>query len=251
MSNKGFSLIELMISIAILAFISIMVTQTTVRSFQLREDLATEGEFNNSIRLASGVMERDISQVFSPIMMMPKPNPSATPGMQQQTTAANPFPFWGNPTDASGVRSSRFQGTDRKMSFITASNERVYKDAKESIFAKITYSLEPDPKPEPGLEGTMALFRTINTRAFELELDEKYDKTYKILAGIKSGAFKYFLRGRDIWQTSWDTESQDYRNHYPDTVEIQMEILGSRQMSFSGRYRYRLEVPIHGLFPST
>ncbi|MCM0605379.1 MAG: prepilin-type N-terminal cleavage/methylation domain-containing protein [Xanthomonadaceae bacterium] len=251
MNRKGFSLIEVMISIAILALISIMVTQTTTKSFQLREDLSVEGEFHNGIKLAMNVVERDITHVFSPLMMMikAKTGEGQTPFTQ---SAPNPGPFWGPALDEAGIRNSRFQGQEKKMSFITSSHERVYKDSRESLFAKITYNLEPDPKPAEGQEGTLALFRTVNTNAFEVDGDErKTDKTYKILSGIKSGSFKYFQRGKDIWQRSWDTEANEYKNHFPDTVELLLEVVGPRQLSFQGRYHYRLEEPIHGIFPST
>lgn len=251
MNRNGFSLIEIMISIAILALISIMVTQTTTKSFQLREDLANEGEFHNGIKLAMNVVERDITHVFSPQMMMVKPkNTEAQEAFTQ--SAPNPAPFWGSVLDPSGIRSSRFQGQERKMSFITSAHERVYKDARESIFAKITYSIESDPKPEEGLEGTLALFRTINTNAFDVDGDDrKNDKTYKILSGIKSASFKYFQRGKDVWQRTWDTESNEYKNHFPDTVELFFEVTSPKKLSFQGRFHYRLEVPIHGIFPST
>lgn len=250
MNRDGFSLIEIMISVAILAMISLVVVQTTTRSFQLRDDLSAEGEFNNSIKLAMNVVERDISQVFSPLMLIPKPKTGEQQG--PPASASNPPQFWGPIMNASGIRNSRFQGSERKMSFVASAYERVYKDAKESFFAKITYFVDADPKPEPGLEGTQALFRTINTNVFDVEGDDrKTDRTYKILTGIKSVTFKYFLRGKDIWQRSWDTESVDYKNHFPDSIEINLEVSGPRNMSHLGRYLYRLEVPIHGIFPST
>ena len=248
MNRNGFSLIEIMISIAILAMISLMVVQTTTRSFQLKEDLGSEGEFNNSIKLAMNVVERDVSQVFTPLMMMPKSKADAAP----MAAVPNPAPFWGGMMNPSGLRSSRFHGSERKMSFVTAAHERVYKDAKESFFEKVTYSIEADPKPDPGLEGTLALFRTTNTNVFDVDGDDrKTDKTYKLLSGIKSAQFKFFQRGKDVWQRSWDTESNEFKNHFPDAVEIMIDITGKRQLSYQGRFLYRLEAPIHGLFPST
>lgn len=250
MNRSGFSLIEVMISIAILALISVMIVQTTSRSFQLREDLASEGEFHNSIKLAMNVMERDITHVFSPLMMMIKPKAS-TEGTAIPVTNPNVSTFWGVPMDSSGLRNSRFQGQERKMSFISSSHERVYKDARESYFVKVTYNIEADPKPAPGQEGTLALFRTINTNAFDTEGDErKTDKTYRILAGIKSANFQYFQRGKDVWIKSWDTANKDFMNHFPDTVELLLDVLGPGQLSFQGRFHYRLEAPIHGIFPS-
>ena len=114
MNRKGFSLIEVMISIAILALISVMVTQTTSKSFQLREDLSVEGEFHNGIKLAMNVVERDITHVFSPLMMMIKPK--AGEGQPSFTQSApNPAAFWGPALDEAGIRSSRFQGQEKKI----------------------------------------------------------------------------------------------------------------------------------------
>jgi prepilin-type N-terminal cleavage/methylation domain-containing protein len=68
-TTAGFTLIEVLISIVILTFISLGIYQSTTETFHLREILSNEGDFYNSIRLSMNIMQRDISMIYSPTLM--------------------------------------------------------------------------------------------------------------------------------------------------------------------------------------
>src|SRR5690348_1896944 len=50
--QAGFTLIEVMVSMAIMVFISLAIYQAMTETYKLREVLSVEGDFYNSIRLA-------------------------------------------------------------------------------------------------------------------------------------------------------------------------------------------------------
>ncbi|MGK5085126.1 prepilin-type N-terminal cleavage/methylation domain-containing protein, partial [Bdellovibrionota bacterium FG-1] len=78
---RGFTLIELMISVVILTFISLGIYQLTVETYHLRDVLSAEGEFYNSVRMAMDILGRDISTIYSPALLkLPQPQPSSNPG---------------------------------------------------------------------------------------------------------------------------------------------------------------------------
>jgi prepilin-type N-terminal cleavage/methylation domain-containing protein len=267
--SSGFTLIEVIIVMVILVFISLGIYQLTTETYRLRESLAAEGEFHNSIRMAMDVVQRDVSAMFSPILSRPEPapSPSAAPNspasfQSQQELAAlaasdqgKTSSFWLGATEKSGLRASRFVGTATKMSFISASHIRIYRDRPESDFAKVTYELvRSDYKEFPD---TFALLKIANPDAFDDD-DRRSDKNagrYLLLHGIKSLRFRYWRKDKDNgigkWETSWDSDKEDFREKYPDKVEITLEVIGPERLSHTGIYTFRPEVPLRGLNPST
>jgi prepilin-type N-terminal cleavage/methylation domain-containing protein len=269
-NKAGFTLLEVLISIVILTFISLGIYQSTSETFKLREILSNEGDFYNSIRLSMNIMQRDISLIYSPVLMLPtaSPTPSGQPqgapvggGAQPRTAPSLSFlqsdpdlaqesDFWEAAVDKSGIRPSRFIGTDKKISFIANSHYRMYKDLPESEFAKITYELVEDEFDKD----SMMLIKTESTDVFQME--ERKDlsrRTYALLHGIKKLKFRYYNKNEEngTWDTKWDTDSNDNRNIFPDIVEINFEVTGPSKLFFNGIYDFRPEIPLNGLNPSS
>jgi prepilin-type N-terminal cleavage/methylation domain-containing protein len=272
----GFTLIEVVIVLVILTFISIGIYQMTTETFKLRDELAAEGEFYNSIRMSMDIVQRDVSTMFSPIISRPNPGPSpnpANPGTLPPPPNAQDMQvllssdqgktssFWLAATDKTGLRNSRFVGTNEKITFVSASHVRVYKDTPESDFAKITYELVRDEEnkdnPNKDLADSLALLRTENTDAFDDDdrHSEKYGHRFLLLHGIKKLRFRYWRKDKDNglgrWETSWDNDKDDYKDKYPDIVEITIEVNGPQKLSFTGVYKFRPEVPLRGMDPSS
>ena len=53
------------------------------------------------------------------------------------------------------------------------------------------------------------------------------------------------------WDNSWDNDKEDYKEKYPDIIEITVEVNGPDKLSHTGIYKFRPEVPISGINPST
>ncbi len=278
----GFTLIEVLISIFIMTFISIGIYQATTETFRLRDRLTVEGEFYNSTRFAIDILQRDITMMYTPTLILPlseqpavkKPNtpgtsnpfadPSdplagggaASPDLPEPGDDAQKTKFFMPAIGKTGVRPMRFQGAKDKMSFLTASFHRVYADSKASELAKVTYELGEDERKE-GLEpgvATQALVKTEspNITFIDDDKDEGF-KTYKLLYGIKTLAFRYcrVKDGKCVWFDNWDSDLTDTKNQYPDMVEVKIEILGPQKLRYEGTYEFRPEMPLRGLSPST
>jgi general secretion pathway protein J len=256
-NSRGFTLIEIMIVMAILAFISMGTYQATLETFKLRDSLSAESDFYNELRFSMNVVNRDVTLLYSPLIMKP-PGPSPSPGVvanppqpQLAQDSASESTFWSPPIDATGIRPSRFQGTDVKMSFISASHIRIYKDARETELAKISYELEKDAG-NTDVPDAMVLVKHESPNVFE-EDERKDTQThiYPLLHGIKKLKYRYYNQDKDHWETTWDSDSQDQHNIYPDQIEITIEIGGPQKQSFSGVYKFKPEVPIRGIDPSS
>jgi prepilin-type N-terminal cleavage/methylation domain-containing protein len=271
-SEAGFTLIEVLISVVVLTFISLGIYQLTTQTFRLRDSLSIEGEFYNSIRLAMNVLGRDVAAIYTPeLMKPPTPQPSgnpaggvvaaAPPDVDFQnllsTDAGRTTPFWLPAIEKSGLRPSHFIGTDLKISFLALSHVRIYRDAPDSIFAKISYELVHDENPGvPGVTDALMLVRTESTNAFDDDdrRDRNYSRKLPLLHGIKKLKYRYWKKDGTAtgkWDTSWDNEKEDYKGKFPDLVEVTFEVIGPEHLSFEGIYKFRPEVPLRGLDPST
>jgi prepilin-type N-terminal cleavage/methylation domain-containing protein len=273
-TTAGFTLIEVLISIVILTFISLGIYQSTTETFHLREILSNEGDFYNSIRLSMNIMQRDISMIYSPTLMLPNPSPSpsvsgaaavaarpAFGGAQPNPQASLAFlqndpdlavesDFWVAAVDKTGIRPSRFIGTDKKISFIGLSHYRMYKDLPESEFSKITYELVEDEFDKESL----MLIKTESTDVFQMEDRKDLTKrTYALLHGIKKLKFRFYRKDKNLgeWQPSWDSDTDEVRNIFPDIVEVNFEVTGPSKLFFNGIYYFRPEIPLNGLNPSS
>ncbi|MBI4924476.1 MAG: prepilin-type N-terminal cleavage/methylation domain-containing protein [Bdellovibrio sp.] len=269
-SCYGFTLMEVMISIFLLVVISIAVSQTVTNTYKIREIIMNEGDFYNSIRLSVGILDRDISMLYSPTILL-KSNKTAPTQHANHPTPPSTNPqinsndqyemeevlasdlglmsqFWTPAVHKSGLRPSRFIGAEQKLSFVSVSHIRIYKDSLESEFAKITYELKQDKE----IEGAMVLVKGESTNVFED--DETKDKSwnyYPLLHGITKFKLRYFQKDKSEWLNSWDNEKEEFKEIYPDRIEVQLEVKGPTRLQFEGVYHFKPEIPLRGLDAST
>lgn len=279
--DSGFTLLEVMISTMILAVISLSVYQATTQTYKVRERLVQDGDFYNGIRLAMSIIDRDVMSLFSPTSFKPNTNtntrrtsttdpqgsdPTPRPRQSSRAKALTPqeleklktlqeselgqvSDYWMGATDLSSVRISRFTGTDSKIQLITSAHRRLYKGSTESEFSKTIYELREDPNPEK-IAGTKVLVK-VNDPIFidDKENQEKTEKTFPLLTGVKSFKIRYFRADKRSWERKWDTSLDDMKDRYPDLVEVALEVVGQsdRKLEFTGTYIFKPEMPLYGL----
>ena len=277
LTAAGFTLIEVLISLAILAFISLSIYQGTTQTFRMRDVVIQEGDFYNGIRLSMSILERDLNLLFSPISFVPAPSkkpPGGQPGAPgaggfanrgqpgtegpdldpnsqefQNSDLARTTDFWLGATNKAGVKLSRFTGEGEKMTFVTASHQRIYKDRLESEFIKVTFELRDERPDDPGFEGTKTLVKVIDTNVFDdIEKKEGSKKVYPILPGVKKIAFRYYRKDKTTWDNKWDNSKEDdYKSTYPNLVEVKLEATGGKRLNFEGIYVLKPGVSMYGL----
>jgi hypothetical protein len=261
-SEQGFTLLEVLIALAILIFICFAIFQATTETYKLRDSLTIEGDLNNSLVLSMAVIQRDLNLIYSPKIAMPekKPDPAQIPGQPPINPAQDAitddltqtYTFWSVALQPTGLRPSRLIGTETKLSFISLSNVRIYKEAQESEFAKITYEIRRDENNTDN-PGTSVLVKTQSPNAFDNNArNDTQAITYNVLSGIKSFSFFYHQKEGDTWKVlkNWDTDREETKNLFPDIIEIKLEVLGPKKFSFEGDYKFRPEIPLNGLYPS-
>lgn len=270
-NNRGFTLIEVLISVLILSFISLGIYQATTEAYHLRDVLSTEGEFYNGIRLAMDILGRDVSAIYSPTLSkapdaQPSGRPPDAPNLPDpefaavlQTDAGRTTQFWLPASEKTGLRPSHFIGAETKLSFVSLSHVRIYRDAPESVFAKVSYEIVRDEENRdfPDAQNTMKLVRTVSTNAFDDDdrRDRQHQHKHTLLHGIKKLRFRYWSKEKEEkgrgWQTSWDNDKEDMKEKFPDIIEVTVEVAGPERLNFEGTYKLRPEVPLRGMDPSS
>lgn len=280
-SNKGFTLIEVMIALFILVIIGTATSKAVIDAARLKENLKDETEFSSEFRTSISLLERDLNQIFNPRWFLaadakpldlyaPPAVPSASPGAPATISAAEvneklrgaafqAFEYWGPVFDVTGIRPSRFKGDQNSMSFITASHVRIYQQKKESIYSKVKFDLIKQP-PNPNLNkeqneknaGLLSLVKTENTRAFDLDepKDAPYIQHFTLLNQIKSLKFRYYKLGEKNPVNSWDSEAVDTKSIFPEMVEMELSLQALNGRMLDAKILFKLEAP-NDILPTT
>ncbi len=259
-AQSGFTLIELLIAIVIFAFISLGVYDITNSTFARRESIEQEGDFYNSIRVGLDVLGRDITQLYTPQAgALPgtigqAAQPAGSSGQQPQSgyaQATQNVPlgtateFWGEPINESGVRPSRLQGEETKLSFVSNSHMRIYQDADESEFEKVSYALEDPKTPDPLVKGKLLVKHEDPNVFIDEERGSETDVRYVLVEGVKSISFEYLDGEKDSWSKRWDTAGTDHKGVYPAIIKVTLEVYFTRsENTFTVVQQYRPELPL-------
>lgn len=176
-NEKGFTLLEILIAIVLLAFITIGVVSVTENAFNTKERTGEVNKDNLAIETAMSRFEWDFSQIYSPLYFttimnfnqpagtppgnapIPDPEnpnpggiaPQINPNLQAYAEAINTRlqlneHFMGISKD--GALIPRFYAPEKNLfEFFTTSNRRKLENTKQSHFAWVRYTLaDPDPK---------------------------------------------------------------------------------------------------------
>ena len=279
-NDRGFTLIEVMISLFILVLIGVTTSKAVIEAAKLKEVLKEETESSSEFRTSIGFIERDLNQVFNPRWFLPPDqkaiDPYAAPVPQQAGIAAPTFTveemnrkmrgqafmptdFWGPVFDITGIRPSRFKGTENTMSFVSASHTRIYQQKKESIYAKIRYEVIPQAvnpnltrEQAEQMKGLQTLQKIENTQAFNFDdpKDAPSINYYAILNNIKKIKFGYYKRGEKDPVHTWDSEALDSKGIFPEAVEVEVSILSPNGRTIDAKILFKLESP-NDVLPTT
>jgi prepilin-type N-terminal cleavage/methylation domain-containing protein len=267
-SEQGFTLIEVLISITLLIIISLSIYQATTQTYRYRDTLIREGDFYNGIRLSMGIMERDITLLFSPKLMNPYFSPAPRPGTTDPNQPVDqPFggaplvqdpalaelmsselsqvtDYWLGVTDKTAIRDSRFVGTEDSIRFVSASHQRIYRNYPESDFVKILYEMREDTD-EGAIDGTRVLYKIEDPNVFD-DIEKRGDtsKQYALLPGIKSLKFRYYRKDKKTWERTWDSSKGDWVGLFPDLIEVQIEVTAAGRQNFTGTFTFKPEGPL-------
>jgi general secretion pathway protein J len=187
----GFTLIEVMIAVAITALLGAMTLGTFRQLDRAREVTEDQGD-------RYGAASRALSRLADELTMA----------------------FVSNHFDQNRYRErpTLFLGREDKVLFCTFAHERLARDVRESDQAVVEYTLESDPSHS----GDQALFRREKAR-----IDEEADRggSKDVVADhLQSFQLEYWDTKRNDWSREWSTRSVDHPSDLPSRVRVQLEL---------------------------
>jgi general secretion pathway protein J len=208
MKQSGFTLIEVMVSIAILAFIMVLLWSSTGQSLNAKERFERRDGIYHEGRVSLRKMADDLSMAFL----------IRAPGTRAATAAAAA----GQPPVAEIATRPRpitfFIGEDEgerdAVRFTSLSNLRLFKNAKTSDQAKINYKVVAD-------EEESDKFNLVRT--YSPWLDEKdtvEGASYVVAENIREFNVEYYDQRKQEWVREWNSTLIDWRDRLPRAVRI-------------------------------
>lgn len=190
-SQSGFTLLEVMVSIALLSLVVVLLYASFSNVFLAMDQTSQDANLVREARQVTQRFNRELSLAYL---------------SQQNVQLA------GGLGDL-GVTRWAFISDGEKLNFTSLANTKLYKDFNESDQAEIGYYLVDDPNRR----GLYKLVRRIDTTLDEDP--EEGGREMTIATGVEELHFRFYDANKDDWYDSWDTNRQETNNRLPWAVE--------------------------------
>jgi type II secretion system protein J len=190
--KSGFTLIEVMIAVTILAGMALAMFGASSQILNSKDLVEERDERNHSVSFALTRMAEDFSSAYiikSADMLGTK--------------------FEGEVA---------FKGKEDRVDFVNFNHLRFIQDAKEADSMEVGYYLAPDPD-DPDLRILMRRESTV------VDKDTgSGGQSFAMLEGVKTLRFQYLPADSDEFKAVWDTTSVEAGNKMPRAVKIFLEV---------------------------
>jgi type II secretion system protein J len=186
-TNNGFTLLEIIVSITILAAMMLSITQISTGLSKARDKSSERLENQHSLILVLTKLSDDLRTAFNADKK-----------------------FWGK----DDYYRTGFIGDETSLNFSTMSNVHRIENHRDTNQAVVGYSLERQD------DGNYRLLRRSTDTLVE-QLEEG-GTPYVLLTDLKELTFSYYDANQKEWQSSWDTDSVTTMGKLPKQVKVQL-----------------------------
>lgn len=218
-SAAGFTLMEVMIAVAITALMGTLVASSFHSSFKAKEIVEGEAERYRMLRGAMNRMSREIGAAFV----------SDRYDLKRYRD--------------SNDRPTNFIGDRDRLLFTSLGHQRLYADAKESDQMVVEYSVKTST--ERKANGRRDLIRRENPI-----LDERMDRggtEDALFEGVQRLELAYWDSDKKDWVNEWDTRRSERKSILPTRVRITLHALDENGKEV--RYTTQARVMLNTEFP--
>lgn len=238
MNSRGFTLIEVIIAVVILTFLTLFTSESIRNAVSSKKKIIRDIDRFAEVRDALRVMERDINMAFNyrdinidlyneaqkerekrkQEAKKKQPNPDGTTPDPDNNTEEKPFV----PKEQKIL--TQFRGSSNELHFSTRSYVRMAKDEQASDQAEVGYSLKTcksrvDPKKQ-----SQCLWRRI-AKYVDDDIEKGGDEV-ALLENVQAFEMRYLGPDKDDWASEWKSgEGGDdvTKGKFPYAVEITIE----------------------------
>lgn len=205
---RGFTLIEVMVAIALMAIIMTLIWSSTSQSLRAKERVEGRDMVFHSGGTALRKISEDLVMAFlAGTVSKPTGFQMAQSGGQGASSPAAVEPF-----------KTFFMGKDEseadELAFTSLSHQRLFKNAKESDQCKVAYQVVPGEDDSTRMDLVRRedpwLDSTTEVKADPIVLVE----------GIRSFNVEYYEIKKAEWVKNWNTEQQEWQGRLPTAVRV-------------------------------
>lgn len=260
---RGFSLMEIIIAITILATLSILIGTSTSRALKAKRKIQAEVNDVSALRDTIKIIRADINlayhhydfekEIYDQAM---KPDAAKAPGAgggTGQPQGQNPFDPQQNQTGPKRENKredprTEFMGETDKINFVTMNQARLLTGELTADFMEVGYFAKRCTSLSRKEESSTCLFRR-SQKILDADVTEGGMET-PILENVSEFTLKYLGEGKTEWKSDWKTKGgADTTNNgqFPEAVEVNLAI----ETELDGKKRkYSMQtiVPLH--FPN-
>jgi general secretion pathway protein J len=191
--RAGFTLLEVIVALAILALIASLTFGTIASALNTRDALEADDAVNQSARIAMSRIRRDLSLAY----------------LTTNTTAVNTYMtlFVGQNADPD------------RLWFASLSHQRLYRGARESDQTEITYWTEDDPN----IRSAKVLLRREAPRIDNAP--ERDGVIAPVAFGVTGFDVQYLDSQTAEWREEWDSTGVDTPNRLPRAAMVTLTLL--------------------------
>ncbi|MFN0062453.1 MAG: type II secretion system protein GspJ [Myxococcaceae bacterium] len=190
---RGFTLMEVMVAVAITALMGAIIASTFAQTVRAREVVEAEADHYRMVRAALGRISREVSSAF----------------VSDRYDARR----FRDQND----RPTNFIGEEDRLLFTSLAHQRLYTNARESDQMVVEYSLQSSRDSKR--RGQQDLVRRMNPLLGTEPLDRggREDVLFENVKGLE---FAFWDSTRKEWDDEWDTRRLERKSQLPTRVRI-------------------------------
>lgn len=248
-SNSGFTLVEVVIAVSILATLTVLIATSSSRALRSKKKIQAELSDVSSLRDTMKVIRADIQQIYNHYDYE-KEILDQVSKVKKQNAAAGQNP--NAPTSVLPARENKredprtqFFGDETKISFVTMNQARLMASEQQADFVEVGYEVRACKSLSKD-KTTQCLFRRVQS-ILDNDIEKGGTETV-ILENVKEFNLRYLVEGKEDWVKEWKSVivpgSTATKNIFPDAVEVNLGI----ETEFEGKpkkYSLQYVVPLH------
>jgi general secretion pathway protein J len=194
MARRGFTLLEIIVAVAITAMIGAVIAAAFASGFRAKELVESEAERYRGLRISMDRMVHEIGAAF--------------------VSDRYDLRRFRDQND----RPTNFIGTRDRLLFTSLAHQRLYADAKESDQMVVEYSVRTSTAA--GARGRQDLMRRENPNLYGEDRMDRGGAEDVLLEDVKRVEFSYWDSDKKDWVNEWDTRRQEKKSILPTRVKI-------------------------------
>jgi prepilin-type N-terminal cleavage/methylation domain-containing protein len=258
MKNRfGFTLIELMITMAILATLTLLTAQSISQAIRAKVSMQDQIDDVSRMRDAVRLIERDINLAYhyrdlekEIEQLLKKKSTPSTPRVGGLTPPPPP-PAMETENRREVPRrdpETHFIGHSDSVNFVTTNNARTVRNARQADFVEIGYSVRDCKSLSKEQKSSKCLWRRLSPFV-DLDVEKGGDEVV-LLENITEFKLRYIGKGKQDWTADWRTDAQGdgtTKGRFPQAVEVSLTV-EKKEKEKNKKYSMQVVTPIH--FPN-